>query len=175
MNEPPFIVENSAQLKVIADPLRQRILAAFAKAPKTVKAAAAELKLPPTRLYRHVDMLVEAGFLKSVAEVQRRGAVERTFSATAKRIAIGPGAFAGATGGLAKREALIRENLERVLARPRAAGGLVVLQAQVRISREGLARLQEEIADLLARANDPKAPVGDVMVVLAAGKGEPIA
>jgi hypothetical protein len=38
----------------------------------------------------------------------------------------------------------------------------------------GLARLQEEIADLLARANDSKAPVGDVTVVLAAGKGEPI-
>ncbi len=169
LSEPPFVVETNAQLKVIADPLRQRILAAFAKAPTTVKAAAAALDLAPTRLYRHVDMLVAAGFLKAVAEVQRRGAVERTFAATATRITIGPGAFAEAGGGVPQREALVREALETILVRPRDPGGLVVLQAQVRLSPDSLERLQQEIADLLARFNDPDAPTGEVMVVLSAG------
>jgi predicted transcriptional regulator len=169
LSEPPFVVENNAQLKVIADPQRQRILAAFARAPSTVKAVAAELGLAPTRLYRHVDMLVAAGFLKAVAEVQRRGAIERTFAATAKRIAIGPGAFAEGGGGVPEREALVRENLERILVRPRNPGELVVMQGQVRISQDGLERLQKEIAELLQRSYDPTGTTADVMVVLAAG------
>ena len=40
------------------------------------------LGVPPGRLYHHVDRLSAAGLIKTVAERQRRGAVERTLQAT---------------------------------------------------------------------------------------------
>ena len=62
--------------------LRQRLLALFAE-PMTVKAAAERLGVPPTRLYHHLDRLRLEGLIEQVAEQRRRGAMERTFLASA--------------------------------------------------------------------------------------------
>jgi hypothetical protein len=88
--EQPFLVDTPERLKALADPLRQRLLTAFVQQPGTVKAVAARLGEPVTKLYRHVDQLVAAGFLRVAEEQRRRGVIERTFEATAFRFVVAP-------------------------------------------------------------------------------------
>ena len=79
-----FSVESAAQLRALSDPLRQRLLGAFAE-PATVKAAAAALGAPVGRLYHHVDQLAAAGLIQVVSERRKRATTERTFQAVARR------------------------------------------------------------------------------------------
>ena len=91
-NDPDFepaeelVVGNLETLKAIADPLRIRILEAFFKAPRTVKQAAADLKLPATKLYYHVNVLEEHGLLRVVGTRIVSGIIEKTYRTAAKRL-----------------------------------------------------------------------------------------
>ncbi len=91
-NSPDFepaeelVVGSLETLRAIADPLRIRVLEAFAKAPRTVKQAAADLKLPPTKLYYHVNVLEEHGLLRVVGTRVVSGIIEKSYRTAAKRI-----------------------------------------------------------------------------------------
>ena len=76
------------QLRLLADPLKLRLVQAFAEGEKTTKQVAAELGERITKLYRHVDALHDAGLLEIVSEMQKRGTVERTFRAIAERFEV---------------------------------------------------------------------------------------
>jgi DNA-binding transcriptional ArsR family regulator len=73
------------QLKSISVPVRMRILEATAEKPMTTKQVALQLGESITGLYRHVDALAEAGLLVPVAEVPKRGTVQKYFRAAAQR------------------------------------------------------------------------------------------
>jgi DNA-binding transcriptional ArsR family regulator len=73
------------QLKSMSVPIRLRILEAMAVRPMTTKQAALQLGKPVTGLYRHVDALAEAGLLVLVAEVPKRGTVQKYYRAAAHR------------------------------------------------------------------------------------------
>jgi DNA-binding transcriptional ArsR family regulator len=71
------------QIKVLADPLRLRILELFGEE-RTTKQVAEILGQPPTRLYHHVAALERVGLVRLARTQQRRGAVEKYYLAVAK-------------------------------------------------------------------------------------------
>jgi DNA-binding transcriptional ArsR family regulator len=99
-------VTTVAELKALADPVRQAILAALARdAPRelrilSVKELAAELREPKTKLYRHVKQLEAAGLIRVASTRMVRGIQEQRYQACQGDLTIGPGAMleAGAAG-----------------------------------------------------------------------------
>ena len=83
-----FVLRELAQIKALADPLRQRLLREFAQTPQTTKQVAHVLKENPTKLYHHVETLAQAGLLKLVRTQQKRGTTERYYQAAAKQFAV---------------------------------------------------------------------------------------
>ena len=71
-----YKIRELEQVRLLADPLKLDLLQAFAERDKTAKAVADELGQPVTRLYRHVDALLDAGLLTVVQETPKRGTVE---------------------------------------------------------------------------------------------------
>jgi predicted ArsR family transcriptional regulator len=88
-----YIIKDIEQIKLLSDPLKLQLLQAFAEGNKTTKQVAAELGESVTKLYRHVDALHGAGLLIITQEKQKRGTVERTFRAVAKRFEADPTLF----------------------------------------------------------------------------------
>lgn len=72
-------------LDVLMSPFRLRLLACF-REPSTAKAAADQMGVSVTRLYRHVHRLVEHGFLKIVAERQAGKTVEKVYAVAARNV-----------------------------------------------------------------------------------------
>ena len=64
-----FIIRDLETLKVISDPLRNQILEALLAAPQTVRQIAEKLGLAPSKLYYHVNMLEQFGFIQ-IAETR---------------------------------------------------------------------------------------------------------
>ncbi len=93
-----FKINNLTQVRLLSDPLKLRLLQAFAERAKTTKQVAAEIGEGVTKLYRHVDALQAAGLLVIVDEKQKRGTVERTFRAVASRFEANPTLFAHGPG-----------------------------------------------------------------------------
>ena len=80
-----YKIKDLEQVRLLSDPLKLRLLQAFAEKARTTKQVAAELGESVTKLYRHVDALHDAGLLVITAEKQKRGTIERTFRAVAER------------------------------------------------------------------------------------------
>ena len=78
-------ISNLEHIKLLSDPLKLKLLQAFAESAKTTGQVAAELGESVTKLYRHVDALHGAGLLDVVDEKRKRGTIERTFRAVAQR------------------------------------------------------------------------------------------
>ncbi|MGH9870029.1 MAG: ArsR/SmtB family transcription factor [Candidatus Polarisedimenticolia bacterium] len=85
------------QMKVLADPLRIRILELLCEEERTTKQVAEILGQPPTRLYHHVAALERVGLIRLARTRQRRGALEkyylgvaRTFSADSRLFSSAP-------------------------------------------------------------------------------------
>ncbi len=108
-------ISDLTRLKVVADPVRLSLLREFAE-PRTIAEAANRIGFVGKGVYRHVDQLLGAGLLTVVSTRQKRGTVERTLQATAKRIVAvvsgeGPvGEVAGVSdeGGVARTETTAR-------------------------------------------------------------------
>ena len=83
-----LLLTDARQLRALADPTRQRVLALLVERPAGVAAIAQQLGVPVTRLYHHVHHLHDAGLIAVVAERPRRGAPERVYRAVARNVAI---------------------------------------------------------------------------------------
>jgi len=102
-------IKDLDQVRLLSDPLKLRLLQAFADSAKTTKQVAAELGESVTKLYRHVDALHESGLIEIVEERQKRGTIQRTFRAVAQRFEADHSLFSdapGDTGTDAAREIL---------------------------------------------------------------------
>src|SRR5918912_4209068 len=71
------------RLRVIADPLRLRILETLIE-PRTVKQVAAALGLAPTKLYYHINLLERHGLIVVVDTRLVSGILEKRYQAAAR-------------------------------------------------------------------------------------------
>jgi len=76
------------QVKVMAHPLRLRMLHLFGETPRTAKQVAAILGEKPTRLYHHVDAMARVGLIELVETRQNRGATEKYYRTAARRFEV---------------------------------------------------------------------------------------
>jgi DNA-binding transcriptional ArsR family regulator len=81
-------IENLEQLRLLSDPLKLSLLQAFGETEATVATAAEALGEPLTKLYRHVDALLDAGLIEVTRECPKRGTVERWFRTVARRFEV---------------------------------------------------------------------------------------
>jgi DNA-binding transcriptional ArsR family regulator len=89
---------NPRQLRLVADPLREHIVQSLVDEAKTVAHLAAELGCAPTRLYHHVQRLLEAGLITIEREQPVRGVTEKFYRSAARVMRLDRKAFA-AKGG----------------------------------------------------------------------------
>jgi DNA-binding transcriptional ArsR family regulator len=160
-----FMIETPEQLKALAEPLRQSLLEQFCR-PATIKQAAAQLGVPVTRLYHHVDQLLAAGLIRIAREEKRRAVSERFFQAVARRFSVSPTAFGGDGSRADDRGRIARAYLEEVLAGgDPGEGAFRLMRTKARLTDEARATLENEIARLLKELADPEAPLVDLMLV----------
>lgn len=80
-----------AHVKILADPLRQRVLRALVDEEKTATQLVGEIEEAPSNLHYHVEQLRGAGLVELVRESPKRGTTEKYYRAVAKRFEIAPG------------------------------------------------------------------------------------
>ncbi len=81
------VINDLETLKVLADPLRLRIRELLVQ-PSTVKQLAAELGIPATKLYYHVNLLEKHGLITVVESRLVSGIMERVYQVTAYRVQV---------------------------------------------------------------------------------------
>ena len=86
--EDTLVIDSVERLKVFADPLRQQLLQAFCCNPSTIRLVAEQMGEKPTRLYHHVELLEQNGFLEVVDTRQIRGTVEKYYQTVARKIIV---------------------------------------------------------------------------------------
>lgn len=81
-------INNLKQIKMMAHPLRMKLLEAFSHGPITTKQIAKLLEENPTRLYHHVDGLEQVGLIKLVKTRKKRGTLEKYYQTVAQAFTI---------------------------------------------------------------------------------------
>lgn len=82
-----FVVNDLETLKVLSDPLRLRIRELMSE-PCTVKQVASALKIPPTKLYYHINLLEKHGIIVLVETRLVSGIVEKHYQVSSKGIRV---------------------------------------------------------------------------------------
>ena len=82
-----LVIDDLDTLKVLADPLRLRILELFHTS-RTVKQVAADLDMPATKLYYHVNQLEQRGLIRMVDTRIVSGIIEKHYQIAARRFHI---------------------------------------------------------------------------------------
>ena len=80
-------------LKLMADPLRAKLLGLFA-VPATIQELAAQLNVPVTRLYYHVHLLEQHGLIRVVDSHPVGGTIEKVYRAAARQFIVDRKEFA---------------------------------------------------------------------------------
>lgn len=78
-----YKISDLEQLKVLADPLRIRILEGFCRE-RTTKQVAELIREKPTKLYHHVEALERVGLIELSRTRQNRGTLEKYYLAVAR-------------------------------------------------------------------------------------------
>src|SRR5262245_40295783 len=73
------------QIRVLADPLRVRILEELCTEERTTKQVAQRLGEKPTKLYHHVEALERVGLIRLARMRQNRGTIEKYYLAVARQ------------------------------------------------------------------------------------------
>jgi DNA-binding transcriptional ArsR family regulator len=81
-------IDSEAQLEALGSPMRMRVLTA-ARKPRSVREIAEYLDVPVTRLYYHVNLLHEAGFLEVVHTRKSGARLEKLYRISGKAIVVG--------------------------------------------------------------------------------------
>jgi DNA-binding transcriptional ArsR family regulator len=102
-------IEDLEQLRLLSDPLKLSLLQVFGENEATVATAAEALDEPQTKLYRHVDALLNAGLIEVTRERPKRGTVERWFRTVARRFEVADELLA--TDDPAEEERAVRDVL----------------------------------------------------------------
>jgi DNA-binding transcriptional ArsR family regulator len=119
-----YTMKSLEQVRILAHPLRLRLLENFAQSAQTTRQVAEKLGVPATRLYHHVNALEAVGLIRLKETRPVRGTIEKYYEAVAKKMIVGPGVFGESPGGLSEVLATVldeaRRDLETALAREQA-------------------------------------------------------
>lgn len=154
-------------VRLLSDPLKLRLVQAFADSAKTTKQVAAELGERVTKLYRHVDALHESGLIEVVDEKQKRGTIERTFQAVARRFEADHSLFSGESGD--EGENAVRQMLRgseteilNALASVGDDGQAIFMRIRGNASPEVIAELRQTLEEWLQSIpSDDQLPTDD--------------
>lgn len=160
------LITSLDQIGALSNPVRSRILR-HAGRPVTVAELAERLSVPQTRLYYHVNLLVEEGLLAQVDERKSGARIEKIYLRTAATFQLGPGLFdeigdqrkmAAAAAALLfdPAQADTEVVLERVFAGEKPVGefGRTVVRLTEHDAERFGARIQALMTDLLAADTD---------------------
>lgn len=155
-------------LRALSDPLRLRILEVMVQRtdePWSVKELAAATKVPQTRLYHHVELLVERELIRPVEKRVVQGIIETRYRVAALSLRLDRRLFAGGTPetDAAVREALAavfdsaRDEIETSIRAGRldmAEGadsehGLLLAKGLVRLTPERAAKLRLRLREVI--------------------------
>jgi DNA-binding transcriptional ArsR family regulator len=93
-----LLLRDVRQVKVLAHPLRMRIIEALRTREGSPKQVADVLGTKPTRLYHHFAALEQAKLIKLAGTRQRRGVVERLYRPVAQMFVVDRALFEGSQG-----------------------------------------------------------------------------
>lgn len=156
---------SAEQLRALADPFRLRLFGAVSRQPGSAKELAARFDVPTTRLYHHLDLLEEHGFIQIVATRRSGARTERCYGAPSRR-AIRPGPDLVDADDRSELSAFLQSLAEIVGAtlaervRTRPAGGPqigtdggqeIVAWSNVRLTREQREEFSAELGDVTER------------------------
>jgi DNA-binding transcriptional ArsR family regulator len=83
-----FVISDLDTLKVVADPLRLQIIELTFDHAHTVKQIGKKLKLPPSKLYYHINLLEKHGLLAVASTRIVSGIVEKSYQTSAHGIRV---------------------------------------------------------------------------------------
>ena len=147
------LISDVETLKALSDPLRLRIIETMvgrANDAWSVKELAAALDVPQTRLYHHIELLVERDLVRAAEQRVVSGIIETRYRLAALSLRLDPGLVrGGGAGESAAREMLtaifdeVRQDVMRLLSDPRLGDEAAVDRPLV---SRGVARLTPERA-----------------------------
>ncbi len=174
-----LLLKDARQVKVLAQPLRLRILEALREEPLSPKQAAERLGEKPTRLYHHFAALERVGLIALASTRQRRGAVERLYQPVARRFVVDRALFEGPRAQGRTRsvvravETMFAATLDELRAGVEAGTLPVTDKARVevaslrlRVAPRKLPALMKRLRALLAEAQEAESPEGTETVRL---------
>ena len=168
-------VKSLEQIKVMAHPMRMRLLEAFSHEPATTKQIAEQIGEPPTRLYHHVNALKRAGLIELVGTKKKRGTTEKYFRTVAEQFVVdrclfdmkssGKGALSriqGMTFGIFENAMTeMRESLARGIIEPKGEKGQFVLaHTHINATPAQIVALEKKINALIKRQGLKKGEKG---------------
>lgn len=138
-------------LRVVSDSMRHRILTMLIREALTPSQIAAELKMARTRVYYHLDLLKEHGFIRVVDERPVAAMTERTYRACAKRFKVERRMLAATSSGseVNEAQALLLEHAADDLRAAPSRPDVVVSRSFVRLSKSRAEELRAAIASLV--------------------------
>ena len=101
---PSLTMSDVRQVKVLANPLRIRILEELCTAERTTKQVAQRLGEKPTKLYHHVEALERVGLIRLTRTRQNRGTTEKYYMAVAQQFKADSRIFSGTVSGSGDEE-----------------------------------------------------------------------
>ncbi len=150
-----YKIKDLEQVRLLTDPLKLRLIRAFAEHAKTTKQVAVELGESITKLYRHVDALHDAGLLVIVEEKQKRGTIERTFRTVAQRFEADHSLFSaemGEEGTEAARDMfrVVEDEILHAMANPNDDKDkkAIVMRMRRKASAEQVAEMRQSLTEL---------------------------
>jgi len=108
-----YTLKDLEQIKVLADPLRIRVLEAFCQE-RTTKQVADLLGEKATKLYHHVDALERVGLISLSRTRQNRGTVEKYYLAVARTFRADSRAFQPRAKGRSEKSAALRQMMSNI-------------------------------------------------------------
>jgi DNA-binding transcriptional ArsR family regulator len=183
------LISDVETLKALSDPLRLRIIELMVRRPEgawSVKEMAAALDVPATRLYHHVELLLERDLVRAAEQRVVSGIIETRYQVSALSFRLDQGLVRGAgPGQTAARDVITtifdetRRDLERVLAsQPADDDGMLdrtsLARSLVRLTpaqaAELRARLRSIVDEYDTASDGPDATTYHLLVVM---YGEP--
>ena len=171
-----YTMKSLEQVRILAHPLRLRLLENFAQSAQTTRQVAEKLGVPATRLYHHVNALEAVGLIRLKETRPVRGTIEKYYEAVAKKMIVGAGVFGEARGELSEVLANVldeaRRDLEAALEREDVENlRPLALRAIVHGTPAQVAALRKKLHGLLKEMREKKGTGAKAWITLVCGRG----